>query len=250
MNILPSFFGIFRQRGLVSTLKENGSLTSFFIISILISITGGSLYGFAMGVGLGSDTAIKDAIKTALIIALGNAFSIPIFWVAYRLLGREERFYQVASVPMTATVTVSIILAVTSPVIFMLVVPTGFNPNVVYIHIVIVDITLLVGLYLSGMLIYHGFGEHQRLIIPNVVGFLMMAISLVVLMSFLSPFLEPRTTFSVGADRLKDKSRPHNTLNISLLDRNTFITWILLRQRMISNHTVHFTMRSTGCSSI
>ena len=250
MNILPSPFGIFHQRGLVSTLKENGRLTSFLITSILISITGGALYGFALGVGLGSNTAIKDAIKTVLIIALGNAFSIPIFWVAYPLLGREERFSQVASVPMTATATVSIILVVTSPVVFMLNVLTDFNPNVIYIHIVIVGIVLLVGLYLSGMIIYHGFGEHQRLIIPNVVGFLMMAISLMVLMSFLSPFLEPRTTFSVGTDRLKDKSRPPTTFYISLLDRYTVINWILLLQRMISNHTVHFTLRSVSCSSI
>ena len=213
MNILSSLFGIFRQRGLVSTIKSNGKLTGFILSAFLVSILGGLLYGFSMGVGLGSDTAVKDAVKVALILALINIFSIPIFWVAFRLLGREESLSQIAVVPMTTSAAVSIILAVTAPVVFMLSVLTGFNPNVIYIHIVIVDIALLVGLYLSGMLIYHGFGEHKRLIIPNVVGFLMMAVILVVLISFLSPFLETRTTFSVGTDRLKD------SLGIGVFDK-------------------------------
>ena len=80
----------------------------------------------------------------------------------------------------------------------------GFSPEAVYIHVVIVDLALLVGLYLAGTLVYHGFDEPRGLIIPNVVGFLMMAVILVVAMSFLGPFLAMRPTFSVGTDRLKD----------------------------------------------
>jgi hypothetical protein len=86
----------------------------------------------------------------------------------------------------------------------MLSVLVGFSPDAVYIHIVIVDLALLVGLYLAGMLIYHGFSDHKRLIPPNVVGFVMTAVILVVLISFLGPFLSLRSTFSVGTDRLKD----------------------------------------------
>jgi hypothetical protein len=100
--------------------------------------------------------------------------------------------------------TVALILVLTSPVVLMLSILAGFSPEAVYIHIVIVDLALLVGLYLAGMLIYHAFPEGKGLIIPNVVGFLMMAVILVVLMSFLGPFLEIRPSFSVGTDRLKD----------------------------------------------
>jgi len=204
MNILAALFGIFRQRGLVTTIKEGRSLVGFALSAIVFSIIGGVLYGFAMGVGLGVDTAVKDAIKVGLMITLGLLFSIPIFWMAYRLLGREERLAQVAAVPLTLAATVATILAITAPIVFMLSVLAGFSPEAVYIHIVIVDLALLVGLYLAGTLVYHSFSEHKGLLVPNVVGFLMMAVILVVLMSFLSPFLEPRPTFSVGTDRLKD----------------------------------------------
>jgi hypothetical protein len=204
MNILSQLFGIFRQRGLVATLKEGRRLTGFALAAVVLAIVGGSLYGFAMGIGLGIDTAIKDAIKVALIAALTLLLSIPIFWVAYRLLGREERPGQVSAVPLTLVATVALILALTAPVVFMLSVMAGSSPEAVYIHIVIVDLALLVGLYLAGTLIYHTFEEARGLIIPNVVGFLMMAVILVVLMSFLSPFLAIRPSFSVGTDRLKD----------------------------------------------
>lgn len=204
MNIFAALFGIFRRHGLVDTLKEGRSLAGFALSAIVFSIVGGVLYGFAMGVGLGIETAVKDAIKIALIITLTLLISIPIFWVAYRLLGRQERPAQVAAVPLTLAATVAIILAVTAPIVFMLSILAGFSPDAVYIHIVIVDVALLVGIYLSGTLIYHSFSDLKRLLIPNVVGFLMMGVILVVLMSFLGPFLTLHPTFSVGTDRLKD----------------------------------------------
>ncbi len=204
MNILGALFGIFRQRGLVTSIKEDRSLLGFGLSGTILSIIGSVLYGFAMGIGLGIDTAIKDALKVGIIAALGLLLSIPIFWVAYRLLGRQERPAHVAAVPLTLIVTVAVILAVTAPIVFMLSVLAGFSPETVYVHIVIVDVALLVGLYLAGTLLYHSFADQKRLIIPNVVGFLMLAVILVVLINFLSPFLAPRSTFSVGTDRLKD----------------------------------------------
>lgn len=204
MNILTALFGIFRQHGLVKTIKDGRPLGGFALSATVFSVVGGVLYGFAMGIGLGMDTAVKDAIKVGLIVIVGLLFSIPIFWVAYRLLGREERLAQVAAIPLTLVTTMAIILAITSPVVFMLSVLAGFSPEAVYIHIVIVDLALLVGLYLAGTLVYHSFSDHRRLVIPNVMGFLMMGVIMVVLMSFLSPFLSLRPTFSVGTDRLKD----------------------------------------------
>ncbi len=204
MNILGALFGIFRQRGLVTTIKEDRSLLGFGLSGTILSIIGSVLYGFAMGIGLGIDTAIKDALKVGIIAALGLLLSIPIFWVAYRLLGRQERPAHVAAVPLTLIATVAVILAVTAPIVFMLSVLAGFSPETIYVHIVIVDVALLVGLYLAGTLVYHSFADQKRLVIPNVVGFLMMAVVLVVLINFLGPFLAPRSTFSVGTDRLKD----------------------------------------------
>jgi len=166
---------------------------------------GGLLYGFAMGIGLGLKTAIKDAIKVGLIIALRLLMAFPIFWLAYRLLGREERLAQVAAIPLTFVTTAAVVLAATAPVLFLLSLLAGVSAEAVYIHVVIVDLALLVGLYLAGTLVYHGFAlERSRLIIPNVMGFLMLAVILVVLMLFFGPFLALRPTFSAGTDLLKD----------------------------------------------
>lgn len=204
MNIFSALFGIFRQQGLVSLIREGRSLVGFSISAFLVSIIGGLLYGFAMGIGIGMETAVKDAIKVGVIVFLVLLFSIPIFWLAFRLLGREESFGHVAAVPLTLISSVSIILAITAPIVFLLSVLTGFSPDAVYIHIVIVDIAILVGLYLTGTLVYHAYDNPKRLIIPNIVGFLMMGVIFVVLINFLSPFLAIRPTFSVGTDRLKD----------------------------------------------
>jgi hypothetical protein len=206
MNIFSALFGIFRQRGLVLKLQEGRPLSGFALSAFLLSVVGGVLYGFAMGIGLGPETAIKDAIKVGLIVTLGLLFALPIFWLAYRLLGREERLAQVAAVPLTFVATAAIVLAVTAPIVFMLSLLAGFSPEGVYIHIVIVDLALLVGLYLAGTLIYHGFtADRAKLIVPNVVGFLMLGVILVVLMLFFSPFLALDPTFSVGTDLLNDR---------------------------------------------
>lgn len=205
MNIFSALFGIFRKRGLVSTIKEGKSLIGFAIFAVIISIIGSLLYGFAMGIGLGMDTAIKDAIKLGLIVVMVLLFSLPVFWVAYRLLGREENMGQVAAVPLTLVSSVSIILAVTAPVVFLLSLLIGFTSDAIYIHVVIVDIAILVGLYLGAVLIANSFKDQSRLVVPNVIGFLMMAVILIVLMSFFGPFLRPYATFSVGTDLLIER---------------------------------------------
>ena len=205
MNIFAALFGIFRRRGLVDTVREGRPLGGFIVVATVLSVVGGLLYGLAMGIGLGMETAIKDAVKVGLIVVLNLAFAMPIFLLAYRLLGREERPGQVMAVPLTLVVTVAIILAVTAPVVFLLSVLAGFSPEAIYIHIVIVDLALLVGIYVAGTLVFHAFlAERGRLIVPNVVGFLMMAIILVVLIAFFRPFLAPWPSFSVGTDRLMD----------------------------------------------
>ncbi|MEN8242766.1 MAG: hypothetical protein ABFS17_12650, partial [Chloroflexota bacterium] len=204
MNIFASLFGIFRQGGLVSAIREGKQLRGFAISAILVSILGGGLYGLAMGAGLGIDTAVNNSLKMGLIVVFGLLFSIPIFWIAYRLLGREEKLSQVAAIPLTFGASVSILLAITSPVVFMLSVLAGFSPDAIYIHIVIIDLAVIVGFYLGGTLVFHGFPDRKRLVAPNVIGFLMMGVIIVVLINFLSPFLSLQPTFSVGTDRLKD----------------------------------------------
>lgn len=204
MKIFAALFGIFRRRGLVDTVREGRPLTSFIVAATVISVVGGLLYGFAMGIGLGTETAYRDAVKVGLIVVFSLAFAVPIFLLAYRLLGREEHPGQVIAVPLTLVVTVAIILAVTAPVVFLLSVLAGFSPEAIYIHIVIVDVALLVGVYVAGTLVFHALtAERGRLIVPNVIGFLMMAVSLVVLIAFFRPFLAPWPSFSVGTDRLK-----------------------------------------------
>lgn len=164
MNTFTALFGIFRQKGLVTTLQANESPFRFIVWSIVISVLSGMLYGLGMGIGLGLETALKDASKLGLIMLLSVILAVPIFWIAYRLLGREESLAQVVVVPVTLVTTVAIILAVTAPIVFMLSILSGYSADAVYIHVVIVDLAILIGLYLVGMLLYHGFTGHRRLI--------------------------------------------------------------------------------------
>ena len=84
MNIFTALFGIFRRRGLVDTVREGRSLASFIVVATVFSVIGSLLYGFAMGIGpvlrpgrtcLGTETAIKDAIKVGLIVVFSLALA-------------------------------------------------------------------------------------------------------------------------------------------------------------------------------
>jgi len=216
MNVFAALFGIFRQKGLVLTLREGKSVFGFAVSAFVLSVLGGMLYGLAMGIGLGPETALKDSIKIGLIIILALLIAFPIFWLTYRLLGREESRGQVAAVPLTFVTTATFILAVTSPLVFILSLLAGLSPEAVYIHVVIVDLALLVGLYLAGTLVSQSFvKDRSRLVVPNVVGFLMLGVILVVLTLFFSPFLRLSPTFSRGTDLLNDR------LGIGVADKAT-----------------------------
>lgn len=204
MNIFKALFGIFRKGGLVASIKKGESLKGFAISALLTAVLGSALYGFAMGIGLGLETAIKDAVKVSLITLMVLIFSVPVFWISFRLLGREESMGHVNAVPLTMLATVTLILAISSPVVFLLSVLVTASSSAIYIHIIIINLALLVGIYITGMLIYYTFKEHKRLVTPAIISVSMMGVILIVGMMFFAPFLRPYATFSEGTDRLKD----------------------------------------------
>lgn len=206
MNVFAALFGIFRQHGLVHMLREQKPLRGFGLTATMLAIVGGLFYGVAMGIGLGLDTALKDGIKIGLIVAGALLIAMPIFGLAYRLLGREEPIGQVVIVPLTFIVSSALSMAVAAPIVFLLSILAGISPNAIYIHIVIIDVALLVGLYVAGTLVYHGFtSERSRLVAPNAISFVLLGVAIVVLVLFFSPFLLPYRTFSYGTDMLKDR---------------------------------------------
>lgn len=204
MNIFKALFGIFRKGGLVASIKKGESLKGFALAALLTAILGSALYGFAMGIGLGLDTAIKDAVKIGLIAIMVLVFSIPVFWISFRLMGREESMGHVNAVPLTMLATVTLILAISSPVVFLLSVLVVSGSNAIYIHIIIINMAILVGIYITGMLIYHTFTEYKRLVTPAIISMAMMGVILIVGMMFFTPFLQSSKSFSEGTDRLKD----------------------------------------------
>ncbi len=204
MNIFKALFGIFKKGGLVATIKKKESIKGFAISALLTAIMGSILYGFSMGIGNGLDTAIKDSIKVTLITLMVIIFSIPVFWISFRLLGREESMGHVNAVPLTMLSTVTLILAISSPVVFLLSVLVTSSSSAIYIHIIIINLAIFVGLYITGMLIYNTFKEHKRLVTPAIISISMMGVILVVGILFFSPFLRPNNSFSEGTDLLKD----------------------------------------------
>lgn len=204
MNIFKALFGIFRKGGLVASIEQGKSLKGFALSALLTAVLGSMLYGFSMGIGLGLDTAIKDAIKVGLIAVMVLIFSVPVFWISFRLLGREESMGHVNAVPLTMIATVTLILAVSSPVVFLLSILVPTTSNAIYIHIIIINLAILVGIYITGVLIYHTFEEHKRLVTPAIISISMMGVILIVGMMFFAPFLIPAKSFSEGTNRLKD----------------------------------------------
>ncbi len=205
MNILAALFGILRKKGLVEAVREGRSLRSFYLVGLPFLALAGALYGAAMGIGIGVEVAVQDAIKVALVFLLTLFLSSPIFLLSYRLLGRGEKPGQVGAVPLTLLAATAVLMVVTSPVVLMLGLLVGYTAEAVYIHVTILNLGLLMGLYLSGSLVFYSFTEERpKLLVPNVVSMVLLGLIAGVLVAFFSPFLAPSETFSVGTDRLKD----------------------------------------------
>lgn len=205
VNVFGGLFGIFRGGGIVQALRERDAVAGFMIGGVAVTAICGAVYGLAMGIGIDVDTAIKDAIKVPAVLLMSLFLSIPVFFLAYRLLGREESLGQVAVVALACVLSCSLILGVAAPVVFLYGVASGFAPELLYVHIALVDVALLLGIFILGNLVYQAFiTDRQRLVVPNVVGVIMMVLVAVVSVNFFAPFLQPSPTFSEGTDRLLD----------------------------------------------
>lgn len=205
MNVFGALFGIFGGKGLVQTLQENRPVAGFVTAGLVLTALCGGVYGLAMGIGIDVETAAKDAAKVATVLLLSFFLSLPVFFLAYRLLGRSEGFGQIAAVALAGLTSCALLLGVAAPVVFLYGVASGFAPELLYIHIALVDVAVLLGAFVLGNLAYHAFAtERQRLVVPNVVGVLMMLLVAGVSVNFFRPFLEPSATFSSGSDRLLD----------------------------------------------
>ncbi len=205
MNVFEAMFGIFRGKGLASSLSEGRSVLGFWLGGLVLTALAGAVYGIAMGIGIDSGTGIKDAVKVAAILLMSYFLSLPVFFLAYRLLGRGEGFGQIAAVALAGVLATAVVMAVASPVIFLYGVASGSSAGLLYIHVALMDVAALLGVFILGNLVYRAFPEDkQGLVVPNAVGVIMMALVAVVSISFFRPFLEPLSSFSVGTDRLKD----------------------------------------------
>jgi len=205
VNVFGGLFGIFRGGGIVLALRKGNAVAGFMVGGVAVTAICGAVYGLAMGIGIDFDTAIKDAIKVPAVLLMSLFLSIPVFFLAYRLLGREESLGQVAVAALACILSCSLILGVAAPVVFLYGVASGFAPELLYVHIAIVDVALLLGIFILGNLVYQAFiTDRQRLVVPNVVGVIMMVLVAVVSVNFFSPFLHPSPTFSEGTDRLLD----------------------------------------------
>gem|GEM_PF-1943419 len=213
-NVFSALFGIVRGRGLVSTIREEDraglrprrGVAGFLLAATAAAIAGAALYGFATGAGLGMEVASNDALKGGSMAVLAISFSLSVFLLAYRLLGREEAFVEIAAVPLTFSAVAGLVLALSAPLVFLLGVLAGPSPDVVYVHVVVLNAAALLGLYVAGALVLHSARtERSQLIAPNAAGFLLTLVALVVLALFFRPFLSPWPSFSVGTDRLKDR---------------------------------------------
>ena len=205
MNVFSALFGIFRSGGLAEALHEGKPVGGFIIAGLGLTLICGATYGAAMGIGIDLETALKDAVKIAAVLVLSYVLALPVFLLAYRLLGREEPAGQIAATALAGVLSSALVLGVAAPVIFLYGVASGFAPELLYVHVALVDVAALLGVFMLGNLAHRAFSaDRQRLIIPNVMGVIMIALVVVVSVNFFAPFLQPHPTFSEGTDRLFD----------------------------------------------
>lgn len=84
---------------------------------VLLALTGGALYGAAMGAWSGSlAQVVFSAIKVPLLLAVTFALSLPSFFVLNTLLGvRRADFFRALAVLVAAQAAFSILLAALAP---------------------------------------------------------------------------------------------------------------------------------------
>jgi len=214
VNVFGALFGIFRDGGLVETLREGRPLKGFLVVGTLLVTICGALYGGAMGIGVDIDTAAKDAVKVAATLSLAYLLALPVFLLGYRLLGRQEAAGPIAATVLSGVLSSSLLMGVAAPVMFFYGLSAGGRSDLLYVHVALIDVAALLGVFIMGNLAYRAFtDDRQRLIIPNVAGVIMMGLTVAVAVSFFQPFLRPAPTFSSGTDRLLD------SLGIGVPDR-------------------------------
>jgi hypothetical protein len=146
---------------------------------------------------------IKDTIKVPLIFLLGLGISFPAFYMTCRLVGMKESMDQLAACFICFFLISSIVLAIAAPIVFFYGLSTRNTEQLYFIHIILIDVAVLLGVFVMGTALYHVADiEKSRLVLPVAMGVLFVVLAALVLALFFQPFLYASKTFCDGWVRL------------------------------------------------
>ncbi len=192
MSLLRDIFGILQKEGFVSRIKENRGLMTSFIVGVIAMLLFSSMYGFAMGISVSGNVAIKNTFKLPAIFLLTYLIGIAPFIVSFRFVGGRDSHLKLCIMILSGFITSSIILAATSPIVFLYTLLKYVGGGLA--HIIIIDIAILLGVYIMSACFYHSLEmDRTKMILPIFVGTLLTILALYLLSQFFAPFMQETT---------------------------------------------------------
>lgn len=203
MNIFKELFSIVQGKGVVERIKKNESIVLFLLMGFVIICIGCGLYGYAMGIGTSPVSAWKDMVKIVMIFILSYIISLLPSLVIFKLIYPKLHTKAVAVGLFSGFLMSSLILGMCAPFSFLY--GLIWNIGGKLVHIVLIDLAIVIGLYLSGTAIWYIVeGDKHKLALPLIITFLFVLLAIYLLAYFFSPYFTDTSFFCEGIRRLQE----------------------------------------------
>lgn len=194
---------IFRELFYIGQDKANRVGILFILVGVLITAVSCGLYGFAMGVGTSPTAAMRDAIKLAMIFVIGFLISLLPSLLAFKLTNSGLSIKTIIIGIFSGFLMAGIVLGITAPFSFLYGLIWNIGGRLV--HIIIIDIAIIIGLYIMGSIFYNALGkDKQALVLPLILTFLFILLAIYLLAQFFSPYFSDTGYFCEGIRRLQE----------------------------------------------
>lgn len=209
MNIVKGLFYMGQDKGkiIADCIKRKRDAVLFIFSGTIVMAVCCGLYGYAMGIGASPLSAWRDALKVAMIFVISFLISLPPCLLIFKLANLRLQIRIVTVGLFSGFFMTSLVLGISAPFSFLygLVWNTGGR----IVHIVLIDLAIIIGMYIMGTVFYHAVTEEkQALVLPLVLTFLFMLLAVYLLIQFFSPYFTDTSYFCEGIKRLQEIFKP------------------------------------------
>lgn len=209
MNILRGLFYMGQDKGkiIVDCIKRKRDAALFILLGILVMTVCCGLYGYAMGIGTSPLSAWRDALKIAMIFIIGFIISLPPCLLIFKLTNSKLQAKIIMVGLFSSFFMTSLVLGISAPFSFLYGLIWNIGGKI--IHIVLIDLAIIIGLYIMGTIFYHAVEkEKQTLVLPLILTFLFILLAVYLLIQFFGPYFINTSYFCEGVKRLQEIFKP------------------------------------------